>query len=203
MLRLLQGASKTSRSDTLTSSNSTHIYRRRHLACTSVTSPISHGTLSGSNSYTTVWLNQGEFSKCNHIPQYALRSIGCPGPNPGGPFLCNASTWAGDPERLARALGKKQLDWISTDEYYDVSPAHYREIYQTRLYPYLRPEQRIILLPFAAYCEIGCQVNHTMAPVPADQRCLGSAEVHLQWAQSDNRVIGMFVPAENPWQRTQ
>ncbi len=33
-------------------------------------------------------------------------SIGCPGPNPGGPFLCNASTWAGDPTALAIALGK-------------------------------------------------------------------------------------------------
>ena len=28
-------------------------------------------------------------------------SIGCPGPNPGGPFLCNASTWKGDPTALA------------------------------------------------------------------------------------------------------
>jgi hypothetical protein len=33
-------------------------------------------------------------------------SIGCPGPNPGGPFLCNASTWRGDPTALAIALGK-------------------------------------------------------------------------------------------------
>lgn len=130
-------------------------------------------------------------------------SIGCPGTNPGGPFLCNSSTWTGDPERLAKALGKMQLDWMSTDEYYDVSPVHYREVYQTRLYPHLRSEQRIILLPFAAYCEIGCQVNHTMAPAPADQRCLGSAEVHLQWAQSDSRVIGLFVyRLKNLWQRT-
>ena len=130
-------------------------------------------------------------------------SIGCPGPNPGGPFLCNSSTWSGDPEQLAKALGKMQLDWLSTDEYYDVSVAHYQEVYRSRLYPHLRPEQRIILLPFAAFCEIGCQANHTMAPIPADQRCLGSAEAHLQWAQSDKRVIGMFVyRLKNLWQRT-
>ena len=33
-------------------------------------------------------------------------SIGCPGPNPGGPPLCNASTWHGDPTALAVALGR-------------------------------------------------------------------------------------------------
>ena len=44
-------------------------------------------------------------------------SVGCPGPNPGGPFLCNESTWKGDPTALAVALGKMQLDWMSTDQY--------------------------------------------------------------------------------------
>lgn len=44
-------------------------------------------------------------------------SVGCPGPNPGGPFLCNESTWKGDPTALAVALGKMPLDWMSTDQY--------------------------------------------------------------------------------------
>jgi len=55
------------------------------------------------------------------------------------------------------------LDWMSTDEYYDVSIQHYQDIYRERLYPYLRPEQRVVLLPFAAYCEIGCEPNTTIA----------------------------------------
>jgi hypothetical protein len=92
-------------------------------------------------------------------------SLGCPGENPGGPFLCNASTWHGDPTALAIALGKMELDWMSTDEYYDVSIQHYQDVYRERLYPHLRPEQRIVLLPFAAYCEIGCQPNVTIAGV--------------------------------------
>jgi hypothetical protein len=65
-------------------------------------------------------------------------SVGCPGPNPGGPFLCNKTTWHGDPTALARALGQMELDWMSTDEYYDVTISHYQAVYQERLYPYLR-----------------------------------------------------------------
>ena len=99
-------------------------------------------------------------------------SIGCPGSNPGGPFLCNTSMWHGDPTALAVALGKMRLDWISTDEYYDVAIAHYQAVYRERLYPHLRPDQRVVLLPFAAYCEIGCQHNTTIAgPRPQGQNC--------------------------------
>jgi|EP01049_Picozoa_sp_SAG25_P007409 hypothetical protein len=130
-------------------------------------------------------------------------SIGCPGDNPGGPFLCNSSTWKGNPDKLALALGKMKLDWLSTDEYYDVSIEHYQQVYQQRLYPHLRPEQRIILLPFAAYCEIGCTPNRTMAPKRADARCLGSAAAHLRWAESDPRVVGLFVyRLKNLWQHS-
>ncbi len=65
----------------------------------------------------------------------------------------------------------QQLDWMSTDEYYDVAMTHYQTVYRERLYPHLRPEQRIILLPFAAYCEIGCEHNTTIAgPRPPQQR---------------------------------
>ena len=130
-------------------------------------------------------------------------SIGCPGDNPGGPFLCNSSTWKGDPKKLALALGKMQLDWLSTDEYYDVSIEHYQKVYQQRLYPYLRPEQRIVLLPFAAYCEIGCPPNRSIAPAPADARCLGSAAAHLRWAESDPRVVALFIyRLKNLWQHS-
>ena len=42
------------------------------------------------------------------------------------------------------ALVSRQLDWMSTDEYYDVSVQHYRAVYEARLYPHLRPEQRVV-----------------------------------------------------------
>ena len=42
-------------------------------------------------------------------------------------------------------------------------PQHYRDVYRERLYPHLRPEQKVLLLPFAAYCELGCQPNTTIA----------------------------------------
>lgn len=126
----------------------------------------------------------------------------CPGPNPGGPFLCNKSTWTGDPEKLAIALGQMKLDWMSADEYYDVTTATYRQVYEKRLYPHIRPEQRLVLIPFAAYCEIGCQSNESIAPVPADSHCLDSARTHLLWAQSDSRVIGIFIyRLKNLWQK--
>jgi hypothetical protein len=98
-------------------------------------------------------------------------SVGCPGPNPGGPFLCNSSTWRGDPTALAVALGKMQLDWMSTDQYHNVPMQHYQAVYKQRLYPHLRPDQRIILLPYAAFCESGCETNITIAgPDPATRR---------------------------------
>ena len=50
-------------------------------------------------------------------------------------------------------------------------------------------------MPFAAYCEIGCTPNTTIAGPgsPADPRCLGSAAAHLEWAESDPRVVGLFI----------
>jgi hypothetical protein len=127
-------------------------------------------------------------------------SVGCPGPNPGGPFLCNASTWSGDPTALAVALGKMPLDWMSTDEYYDVTTQHYQAVYRERLYPHLRPEQRVVLLPFAAYCEIGCHPNTSI--VGADPHCLAKAQEHLAWAESDSRVIGLFIyRLKDLWQK--
>ena len=170
-------------------------------------------------------------------------SIGCPGPNPGGPFLCNASTWDGDPTALAIALGKmvrptgallvvcdvcaaslfwscrrmsdrlrglqyaesvvfecsllawclQELDWMSTDEYYDVAMAHYQMVYRERLYPHLRPEQRIVLLPFAAYCEIGCEHNTTIAgPQPQQQQNCSETPWGEGWT-------GCPMPKGPPW----
>ena len=62
--------------------------------------------------------------------------------------------------------------------------------------------RRQVLLPFAAFCEIGCTANTTIAGpacgeqnagCPADPRCLGSAEAHLGWAETDPHVVGLFI----------
>ena len=73
--------------------------------------------------------------------------------------------------------------------------------YATRLYPYLRPEQRIVLLPFAAYCEIGCTPNATLNLAAADEHTLQKATDHYTWAANDSRVVGLFLyRLKNLWQ---
>ena len=129
-------------------------------------------------------------------------SIGCPAPSPGAySGLCR--TWPANANHteLAMNLGKMPLDWISTDEYYDVSIEQYRQTYNERLYPHLRPEQRVILLPFAAYCEIGCTPNATIDLQAADAHTLAKATNHYAWARADNRVVGLFLyRLKNLWQ---
>ena len=104
---------------------------------------------------------------------------------------------------MAQRLGHMQLDWVSSDEYYDVSMADYRKTYESKLYPHLRPEQRVVLTPFAAYCELGCAPSTRIAPEPADGRVLAQAQAHADWAASDPRVVGMFIyRLKNIWQRS-
>eukprot|EP00966_Prymnesium_polylepis_P095944 2222886-Prymnesium_polylepis.2 len=91
---------------------------------------------------------------------------------------------------LAKALGAMQLDWLSTDEYYDVALADYRATYRERLYPHLRPEQRVVIVLFIAYCELNCAANASLVPA-ADARCLGAAQGHVKWFNEDDRVVGL------------
>lgn len=75
--------------------------------------------------------------------------------------------------------------------------------YRERLYPHLRPEQRVVLLPFAAYCEIGCNPNTTIDLSAADQHTLAKAQNHYAWAKNDSRVVGLFIyRLKNLWQGT-
>jgi len=94
---------------------------------------------------------------------------------------------------LAAALGGMDLDWLSSDEYYDVSTAPYEATYRSNLYPHLRADQRVLLVPFAAYCELGCAKNSTIAPGPADERCAAVARDYLAWAARDGRVAGFAI----------
>ena len=102
---------------------------------------------------------------------------------------CNGRDGAAE---LAGRLGNMQLDWLSTDEYYDVSIADFRATYESRLYPHLRAEQKVLLVPFAAYCELKCDINTSLVPA-ADTKCLGVAEAHNAWYEADDRVAGFAI----------
>ena len=119
---------------------------------------------------------------------------------------------------VAHWCGLSELDWISSGEYYDVSIDAFRLSYQERVYPHLKASQRIVLLPFAAYCEIMmpprlcppnpppptgvCCPNVGINLTTADRHCLSKGENHLNWARSDDRVVGMIVyRLKNIWQR--
>ena len=92
---------------------------------------------------------------------------------------------------MAVALGKMKIDWLSTDEYYDVSMDSYQSLYHTHLYASLRPDQKIILVPFAAYCEEKCPVGQNLSA--ADSVCSGKARDHIGWFQADEKVIGFSI----------
>ena len=73
--------------------------------------------------------------------------------------------------------------------------------YAAKLYPYLRPDQRVVLLPWAADCEEGCRAHAAIAPAP-DMRVLPNAHDHWAWAQDDHKVVGLFVyRLKNIWQQ--
>ena len=128
-----------------------------------------------------------DFPSCMTYVNFLYASFACPNPSY---CCCNGRTGS---DALAAALGKVPLDWLSSDEYYDVSNDEYSATYQTKLYPLLRPEQRVLLLPFAAYCEQGCAKNSSIAPGLADARCSTIARGHLAWAAHDERVAGFAI----------
>lgn len=93
-------------------------------------------------------------------------------------------------------IGQSALDFVSSDEYYDVSIPQYQATYQNSLYPHLNPAQRVFILPFAAYDEITQPVNGVCPPVDpaaAEARELSSAQAHLGWLSSDGMVAGMMI----------
>jgi hypothetical protein len=104
---------------------------------------------------------------------------------------------------VARALGEMNLSWVGSDDYYQVDVATYREAYSNLLYPNLRPEQKVVLMPLTTGCEFKCAVG----PLPLaqlDAHLLSVAEQHHAWAAEDNRVAGVIAYHLNtPWQPTQ
>lgn len=96
---------------------------------------------------------------------------------------------------FGQTLGACGLDWVSCDEYYDYSPETFYRLYHTVLYPVLNAQQKVMLLPFAAQCEIpgaGCAQNQVFVPDP-DHARYHQFLFYRNWALQDTRVAGLCV----------
>lgn len=126
--------------------------------------------------------------------------------------IVNASV----PPILGAATG---LDWVGADLYYNDLVAHpilnasvhaMRDAYERVLYPHLRPDQKIVLVPWAQYCAFYCPIG----PLPlaqADAYTLSVGQAYTEWAETDSRVAALTIfnlkmvwtpagsdPCENP-----
>ena len=106
--------------------------------------------------------------------------------------ITNASV----PPILGAATG---LDWIGSDLYYsdpthgvNASVATFRGAYATIVYPHLRPDQRVALVPFAHYCEFYCPIG-ALPLAQADAYTLGVAEDYTRWAAEDPKVAVVLL----------
>jgi hypothetical protein len=108
--------------------------------------------------------------------------------------ITNASV----PPILGAATG---LDWVGADLYYsdntvnppvNASVAAFRDIYTRAVYPHLRPEQKIVLVPFAHYCEFYCPIG-ALPLDHADAYTRGIAEQYTEWADHDDRIAALLI----------
>jgi hypothetical protein len=65
-------------------------------------------------------------------------------------------------------------------------------MYERAVYPHLRPDQKIVLVPFAHYCEFYCPIG-ALPLDHADAYTLQVAEHYTDWADSDERVVALLV----------
>ena len=97
---------------------------------------------------------------------------------------------------VCKVIGNSDLDYISSDEYFDVPLENYIETYKTNLYPNLKEHQKIFLLPYAAYDE-GSKPNVHISAHIADSYCFStsrsSARSYAEWMHQDSRIHGMMV----------
>lgn len=91
------------------------------------------------------------------------------------------------------------LDWVGSDLYYsepalkvNASVPAIRDVYAKVVYPHLRPDQKIVLVPFAHYCEFYCPIG-SLPLEQGDAYTLSVARDYLQWASSDSRVAAVLV----------
>jgi hypothetical protein len=65
-------------------------------------------------------------------------------------------------------------------------------VYESLVYPHLRPDQKIVLVPFAHYCEFYCPIG-ALPLDHADSYTHHVAEGYTNWADSDERVVALLV----------
>lgn len=102
----------------------------------------------------------------------------------------------------AALIGNSSLDYISSDQY-DTPWQTYKAMYVNSLYPYLKPTQRVLLVPWTSYGSDNPS-TFVLDPPSADQRCLygqtSSATNFYAWMQSDPWVYGMVIyRLKNVW----
>ena len=109
---------------------------------------------------------------------------------------CNFTYKAISREEVCKVIGRSGIDYVSSDEYYDILVEDYQDMYRNILYPCLQPHQKILLLPFAAYAEIS-DPGTPIDPVTADMCCLSdspsSAMNYSNWLKSDPRIYGFTI----------
>jgi hypothetical protein len=91
-------------------------------------------------------------------------------------------------------MGQSELDYISSDEYFDYNAGTYSNTYRTNLYPNLKPTQKVFILPYAAYKEAS---PGTIVPTTADTYCYSgmpaSALNYKAWYDLDSQWISGYV----------
>lgn len=91
-------------------------------------------------------------------------------------------------------MGNSSLDYISSDQY-DTPWKTYKAQYVSTLYPYLKPTQKVLLVPGAYYNPPSGVA--TINPVLADQNCLytkaSSVTNYYAWMVSDPQVYGLVT----------
>ena len=65
-------------------------------------------------------------------------------------------------------------------------------MYERVVYPHLRPDQKVVLVPFAHYCEFYCPIG-ALPLDHADAYTLRVAQQYTDWADIDDRVVALLV----------
>lgn len=102
----------------------------------------------------------------------------------------------------AALIGNSSLDFVGMDSYGQTGAQAKAEL-QQNFYPYLKPTQKVLGVPNAAY-GAGNSLSTVLDPVIADLTSLyttkASATSYYQWMQTDSRVVGFTIyRLKNVW----
>jgi hypothetical protein len=93
-------------------------------------------------------------------------------------------------------IGDSGIDYVSSDEYWDIPIINYRKTYQNNFYPNLQPHQKVLLVPYAAYWEDtpkGKVINAGIADTFCKTNSPASADKYDAWMKNDTMINGMIV----------